>query len=1049
MIATPTRHSGFGSMFSRTVLATTIGLALFSVQPAMAQAAGESPVSLAAGLPDFDLNAKQALAGTRVATASQLQALAALKTATGATGMTARWNDFGGSPDVLFDFVSPAYAGTPEQAARAFVAQNAALFGIGDAGAGNLRLTSAKAALGGHLLRFQQLYNGVLVDGGGIGIVLNKDNQVIMASGPFFRDVAVNTVPTLSASQAVAAAAASLGKFSVALPVEATNLQASGMAVLDQQVAPEVAKIPPTLWVYPTANGYRLAWKVANYSTNPFGLYEIAVDAHSGEVLARRNHAASIDVGGTNVGPTPTLPGQESADIFPTSPLIDGSLRDSSIISTCTTGGRTHPCGQERVTLRAFDPSNRVTGVNGTLTGPNVIVNNALATKLPFAQAGAGTWHFSKDDPTALEARTNEVDQLAEPAEHQDDINAFFFVNYNKEYIDYLHVAGDAGSLGGGGAFPDAYQNKGIPTLATVHIPNYAPALNIALNCTDPATLVECTKKYVRDPQDPDFTKWALGLDNAMSLQTSGISAGVTGEQPAVAVNPTVYGHGYYFNDLAIDGMVAYHEVMHSTSTPIAGLEGFEGGSLNEGQADMWAYTIAGSATDIGAYVVNAKGFRDRYRSLGRDPDAIAWIRSARSTAKYGDFLRYGDGEVHWGGEIYAAAMYDVREMLNRLYPQDTTYKRPDFKDGKPTRAVTVGTEVFDRIYLATMYLLGTMNPDTFVKARDALIVADQMLYPSSMAEGAPGKHRALIEQVFAARELGISARESSAGKTTISTRVSKFAYDQAAPAVPTNVAWAPASGNSLKVSWTGVTGALAYEVLKRKTALVGQRELGANAADADPSTTGFRHVAFVAGNQTAFEDKGRIESLYAPAGLSSLSDSEYVVRAIGANASGQLGWSRLSKGKKGSQPGDGWSNPPALAVYSLYVATNTGTLVAGDPTGTGGASATWGNPTYKGITWDDVLVTTKPDALELQASLSSATAVDLDFELRTTDGTVLARSAEATASEYVSAAVQPNTTYVMRVLGFANGPSTYQVDSQQLLPQGSPNANTTETVTK
>ena len=32
---------------------------------------------------------------------------------------------------------------------------------------------------------------------------------------------------------------------------------------------------------------------------------------------------------------------------------------------------------------------------------------------------------------------------------------------------------------------------------------------------------------------------------------------------------------------------------MHSISTPIAGLEGGpEGGALNEGQADLWAYTI-------------------------------------------------------------------------------------------------------------------------------------------------------------------------------------------------------------------------------------------------------------------------------------------------------------------------------------------------------------------------------------------------------------------------------------------------------------------------
>jgi hypothetical protein len=85
--------------------------------------------------------------------------------------------------------------------------------------------------------------------------------------------------------------------------------------------------------------------------------------------------------------------------------------------------------------------------------------------------------------------------------------------------------------------------------------------------------------------------------------------------------------------------------------------------------------------------------------------------------------------------------------------------------------------------------------------------------------------------------------------------------------------------------------------------------------------------------------------------------------------------------------------------------------------------------------------VTTKSDALFLEAALSSVTAVDMDFELRTTDGVVLAESAGATAAEKVAAAVQPNTTYILRVKGFANGPSTFSIACKQFLPAGSPNA--------
>jgi hypothetical protein len=145
-----------------------------------------------------------------------------------------------------------------------------------------------------------------------------------------------------------------------------------------------------------------------------------------------------------------------------------------------------------------------------------------------------------------------------------------------------------------------------------------------------------------------------------------------------------------------------------------------------------------------------------------------------------------------------------------------------------------------------------------------------------------------------------------------------------------------------------------------------------------------------------------------------------------------------------GSQSTDGSSNPPAPVTYSLYNEALTGTLLGGDPSGTAdpSGSATWGNPTFKGITWQDVPITTKSDALVLEAALSSATSVDLDLELRTTDGQIIMRSAGETPNEFVSTSVTPNTTYILRVLGYANGPTTFNLATTQLLPNGSPNAN-------
>jgi Zn-dependent metalloprotease len=1090
--------------------------------------------------PQFDYNLSRSLQNLRPATGEQIAALNNLKAATNSPNMKVRWNEFGGSIDAIYDFASQSFTGTPEEAGRAFIAQNAALFGVSDAN--NLRVFSQKAALGGYLIRFQQTFNDIPVKDGGIGLVMNANKQVVMASGPFFRNVAVDTQPSLSAQQARAAADSDLNQFNVQLPSYITNLLQTGLSNLAQQ-ASVVNNVEPQLGIYPTADGYRLAYKVAKFSTNPFGLYLVTVDAHSGELLARKDFV--------NFQQAPqALP--FTADVYPKYPTITNELKDQSIISNCNGT----PCGQERVNLRGFDQQNIVSGINGTLTGTHALVNNALVTKQPFAQAALGTWHFRQDNPTGFEARTNEQDQFAEPAEHQDEINSFFFVTYLVEYVDYLHVAGDRPGFGEGD-FPNDYPNKTNPLPATVHIPNIYLALDAAGGT-------------LPDPQDPNLKDKVLGLDNAFALNLTSILEGLTGTKSPVVVNPTSYGHGFLLNDLALEGTVPYHEGMHAITSPIAGLEGEpEGGALNEGQADMWAFTITDNPS-LGDYVVNAKGYRDRARSRGKDPDSIAYIRSARSTLKYSDIGTLTsapntyDFEEHYDGEIYMSTMWDIREMMNRVYPNTTTYKRPQPKDGAAQKVITQGTNIFERDFLGSMYVLGTTAPDTMVKARDAMIVADQMLYPTDISDPtSPGKNRAMIEQIFAAHELGVNALEVSGGQATISTQVTPFVGGQTAPTVPSNIQVAPASAKSLNVTWNGVQGAISYEILKRQDGFENARKPNGKRvyADGDASTSGFRHIAFVNGNQTSYEDKGAVHEVFAPEGLPNLFDSTYVVRAIGVNSAGQLGFSNLSGGTKaqqtrqdlsetvdsaisnitfangvmsfdnkltnrkggydttdktiyqpiefqisnisnptitvknadangnsfiynqvlpfgatssakrlefndpsaqlfsfdariygnvftgstvgtGEQNGDGTSNPPTPVIYSIFSENKSGTLLAGDPTATGTASATWGNPTFKGITWDDIPVTTKSDALFLDATLSSTTAVDMDFDLLDANGIVLASSAGATAAEHVASAVQPNTTYFLRVKGFANGPSTYNIAVKQLLPNNSPNAN-------
>lgn len=1093
--------------------------------------------------PNYDLNLARKLTGARQAAGAQMAALDNLRAAVGAGNMTARWNDFSGSPDVIMDFASAPHSGTPEEAARAFIAANATLFGVSNPS--DLRLVSEREAMDSDLVRFQQTFGGIDVKDGGIGLVMSAHKEIVSASGPFFRDVEVNTAPTLNAQQARARAEADLANFRVDIPSYIQNFLQPGLDLLSRQ-ASVVENLEPKLGIYPTADGYRLVWKVAKFSTNPFGLYLISIDAHTGETVARKDFVNF------------QLP--FTGDIYPKYPDITDELKNFGRISVGADGT---PLGQERVTLRSFDQTNVVTGLEGTLTGAHAVVNNALATKLPFLQSARGTWHFRLDDPTNFEARTNEQDHLAEPAEHQDEINAFFFVTYLLEYVDYLHVAGDhVNNQLGQGSFPDDYPNKTIPLPATVHIPNIFVALD-ALNGRLP------------DPTDPDLAQKVIGLDNAFALNLTALIESLTGTKSPVVVNPTSYGHGFFFNDLALEGTVPYHEGMHAITSPIAGLEGEpEGGALNEGQADMWAFTITDSPT-LGEYVVNAYKLRERFRELGRNPDSIAYIRSARSTLKYSDIGTLNDGtsyifEEHYDGEIYMSTMWDIREMLNRVYPNNTLYKRPRPKDGTAAKAITQGTEIFERLFLGSMYVLGTTSPDTMVKARDALIIADKLLYSSNTTDpSAPGKHRALIEQIFAAHELGVNAREVTGETATISTQVTPLAGSQTAPSVPQFIRVVPASTTSLRINWQGGKGVVSYEILKRKIGFENRREPNGKRVfnDGDHETTGFRHVAFVSGNLVSYEDRGAVHEIFAPEGLSDLFDHEYAVRAIGVAQNGQLGFSNLSgsarpiaaekdvtaaidaaisnvsfangvfafdqrltnargagneeptiyapiefrinkisdpsvtvrnpdqtspvptfiynqtlplgatsnarrlefndplarlftfdatiigriytgsAGGEGSQDGDGTSEPPQPVTYSVFREQKTGVMPLGDPTGIthGGGLAKedhFADPNFKGVTYADVEIVTKSDALILDATLSSTLAVDMDFELRAADGSLITRSAGPNASERVQAQVEPNTRYILRVIGWINAVADFRIVSDQLLPQGSPNAN-------
>lgn len=851
-----------GSIAFLSILALAAALAAAMVLGPVVGAAGIAAPGIDFNLnkkhvPDFDINLVSSV--TRLPSAAQLQALAALKTNLGDSNITARWDRASGSVDTIYDFASAPSSLEPEAAARAFIGNNAALFGISDMS--TLSLDNNLAALGGNLLYFKQIYNGLPVAGSGIGVVMDGQRRVKMISGPYHANLTLGTAPGLDGAAAVASAQADLSRYQVqwasgvaAVLNPALDLLASQLGVL--------ATPHPALNVYPTAEGARLAYTFLFFSRNPFGVFRYQIDALSGQVLYRED----------------TVRYQQQAvplegDVYPTYPTITNQLKDQGIISVDSNGV---PLGQLRIKLRNFDASNVVTGVNGTLTGAHAHIENALAPKVPFPQAAKGTWYFRNNDPANLEQRTDEHEQYgpsAEPAEHQDEISQFYYINSLLEYIDYLHIAGDAAHHRGVGQgdFPDTYPNQSVPLTGNVHIPNVLNPPN--------------------NPQDPAFVDKLLGLDNAFSLPETETVAG-----QKITVNPTSYGHGYLFNDLAIDFGVPYHEGMHSISTPIAGLEGSpEGGALNEGQADLWAYSAAENPS-LGAYVVNGFMRRAAIRAAGGDPDLRQYIRNANTGLTYSQLGTSGGSsfEVHRDGEIFGGTMWDIRK-LEMMFETGGNWKRPDPITGQPTVSIALGKETWERIFLGTIYVLGTFNPDTFVRARDAMIIADSMLYASDPLDpDSPGIHRALIEQVYASRELGLNAEAVNGGRQVISTRVSNFTGSQGKLTAPAAVTVATASPSSARVAWQAVPGAFAYEILKREIGKENQRQnppvAGREYIDGDGGTDGYLHVDYVQAPQTSYVDNGKIEGSLVAHGVSNPVNSEYVVRALSINANRQLG---------------------------------------------------------------------------------------------------------------------------------------------------------------
>jgi len=184
-----------------------------------------------------------------------------------------RWNKRTGLPASVFSGLSKkAYRGAPVQAARTFLSEYRALFGIADPD--RLKHVKTRIHRGIRHVTFNQMAGSVPVYEAQYKVHLRPGGRVDMANGTYYPDMDISTRPSVSKSQAATTARSDLGI-------------ATGQ---DLQTTSELV-------VYPSKEQFHLAWKLILFSEDPSADWFYMVDAHSGTILEKQNRLAFTGAG--------------------------------------------------------------------------------------------------------------------------------------------------------------------------------------------------------------------------------------------------------------------------------------------------------------------------------------------------------------------------------------------------------------------------------------------------------------------------------------------------------------------------------------------------------------------------------------------------------------------------------------------------------------------------------------------------------------------------------------------------------------------------------
>jgi extracellular elastinolytic metalloproteinase len=671
----------------------------------------------------------------------------------------ARWNEFG-TPHVLIDHggegLSDAREGAAVDVARAFVADNAALFRLDAAGVASLEVlrdaplydaTDLDAVRDGrapanpdvaHVVLFRQRF-GELAAGldGLLTVGVARDGRVMYVTSSVTGDRALAGEQRLSAADAVRAAAADV-ELELGTLTEVAD-DTSRFTTFQSDVVTDVQRA--RLVAVPTPmDGVRRAFEVTLLDTsfdehgNPTAFISF-IDAENGAVLQRSNRVDHFqeededDDQGTNS--SVPLPQWRVFPANPPLPFSEGASEDTRVLWCWDNETDPERCEEEQRNTASRLPWDTRVPSTPTFTTDGNNATTAISEVSPFTPdtlfsrpfgglsrsydyAWTNAWNENACNPstfgTVVDNRNDESAAIT---------NLFVMHNRMHDWSYYL-------------GFTEENYN-----LQQSNFGNTGPERE-----NDPE--VGQTQGGRRTP--------IFGRDNANQITLQDGIAPITNQylwQPLAGAfyAPCVDG--------AYDMAVVAHEYTHAiTNRMIAGPDGGTGDS--QGQTESWS--DLGFAAYFAEFGITAgegvNPFTLGPYVTGDEVSAIRNYAMNDSPLQHGDLEYDGNGltSPHANGEIWSAVNHDIFESLAAKYdaqfPSSDVALQQRCARGQLDAIACPGNRRWNQIQFDSFLLMP--QDSTMLDSRDAMLAADLLRFD--------GANQDELWDAFARRGFGVSA---------------------------------------------------------------------------------------------------------------------------------------------------------------------------------------------------------------------------------------------------------------------------------------------------